>query len=132
MKEDEPGSKSPYPAPSFAFGCLPLPNGDPMRALVLSEYKKLDLVDMPKPEPAEDDLLIRVQACGICGSDVHGYDGSTGRRLPPLVMGHEAAGIVESVGAAVTGFQPGDQVTFDSTVFCGKCFYCRRGQVNLV
>src|ERR1035441_5882520 len=102
-----------------------------MRALVLSEYKQLDLVDMAKPQPGEDDLLIRVQACGICGSDVHGYDGSTGRRLPPVVMGHEAAGIVEAVGGAVTSFQPGDHVTFDSTVFCGKCFYCRRGQVNL-
>jgi len=76
-------------------------------------------------------LLIRIQACGICGSDVHGYDGSTGRRLPPIVMGHEAAGIVESVGPSVTGFQPGDRVTFDSTVYCGKCFFCRRGQINL-
>jgi L-iditol 2-dehydrogenase len=102
-----------------------------MKALVLSEYKQLDLVDMAKPQPGDDDLLIRVQACGICGSDVHGYDGSTGRRLPPIVMGHEAAGIVEAVGGAVTGFQPGDHVTFDSTVFCGKCFYCRRGLVNL-
>ena len=102
-----------------------------MKALVLSEYKKLDLVDMPKPQPGDDDLLIRVQACGICGSDVHGYDGSTGRRLPPIVMGHEAAGIVEAVGGAVEDFRPGEHVTFDSTVFCGRCFYCRRGQVNL-
>jgi L-iditol 2-dehydrogenase len=102
-----------------------------MKALVLSEYMQLDLVDIAKPQPAEDDLLIRVQTCGICGSDVHGYDGSTGRRRPPIVMGHEAAGIVEAVGSAVTGFRPGDHVTFDSTVFCGRCFYCRRGQVNL-
>ena len=76
-----------------------------MKALVLSESKQLDLVDIVKPQPAEDDLLIRVQACGICGSDVHGYDGSTGRRLPPIVMGHESAGIVEAVGGAVTGFR---------------------------
>ncbi len=102
-----------------------------MKALVLSEYKQLDIVDMAKPHPGKYDLLIQIQACGICGSDVHGYDGSTGRRLPPVVMGHEAAGIVEAVGGAVTSFQPGDRVTFDSTVFCGKCFYCRRGQVNL-
>ncbi len=102
-----------------------------MKALILSEYKKLDLIEMQKPQPGDDDLLIRVRACGICGSDVHGYDGSTGRRLPPIVMGHEAAGIVEAVGGAVTEFRPGDHVTFDSTVFCGKCFYCRRGLVNL-
>ncbi|MGB6742077.1 MAG: alcohol dehydrogenase catalytic domain-containing protein [Terracidiphilus sp.] len=50
------------------------------------------------------------------------YDGSTGRHLPLIVMGHEAAGIVEAVGGAVTNFQPGDHVTFDSSVFCGKCY----------
>jgi L-iditol 2-dehydrogenase len=105
--------------------------GEFMKALVLSKYKQLDFVDMAKPEPGEGDLLIRVQACGICGSDVHGYDGSTGRRLPPVVMGHEAAGIVAALGGAVTGFEPGDHVTFDSTISCGQCFYCRKGQVNL-
>src|ERR1017187_4277401 len=102
-----------------------------MKALVLSEYKKLDIVDMAVPRPAEDELLIRIRACGICGSDVHGFDGSTGRRLPPIVMGHEAAGEVEAVGTAVHCFKPGDRVTFDSTVYCGKCFFCRRGQINL-
>jgi L-iditol 2-dehydrogenase len=86
---------------------------------------------MPAPQPAEDELLIRIQACGICGSDVHGYDGSTGRRLPPIIMGHEAAGVVESVGSAVSNFHAGDRVTFDSTVYCGKCFFCQRGQINL-
>ena len=102
-----------------------------MKALILSGYKQLDIVDIAKPQPADDELLIRIKACGICGSDVHGYDGSTGRRLPPVVMGHEAAGIVEAVGNAVSGFQPGDRVTFDSTVFCGKCYFCLRGQINL-
>jgi L-iditol 2-dehydrogenase len=102
-----------------------------MKALVLSAYKQLDMVNLPQPQPAEDELLIRIKACGICGSDVHGYDGSTGRRLPPIVMGHEAAGVVESVGSAASNFRPGDRVTFDSTVSCGKCFYCLRGQINL-
>jgi L-iditol 2-dehydrogenase len=102
-----------------------------MKALILSKAGQLDVVEMAKPAPADDELLIHIQACGICGSDVHGYDGSTGRRIPPIVMGHEAAGIVESVGSAVSRFQPGDRVTFDSTVFCGKCFFCLRGQVNL-
>jgi L-iditol 2-dehydrogenase len=86
---------------------------------------------MPAPQPSEGELLIRIEACGICGSDVHGYDGSTGRRLPPIVMGHEAAGTVESVGSAVKNFRAGERVTFDSTVYCGKCFFCLRGQVNL-
>ncbi|MDE3202096.1 MAG: galactitol-1-phosphate 5-dehydrogenase [Acidobacteriota bacterium] len=102
-----------------------------MKALVLSAYNQLDLTDMPTPEYATDELLIRIRACGICGSDVHGFDGSTGRRIPPIVMGHEAAGIVEAVGSDVPGFRPGDRVTFDSTVYCGLCFYCQRGQINL-
>jgi L-iditol 2-dehydrogenase len=102
-----------------------------MKALLLSEYCKLDVVDLPRPEIGPTDVLVRVAACGICGSDVHGYDGSTGRRIPPIVMGHEAAGIVETVGADVTRFKPGDRVTFDSTVYCGDCDYCRAGRNNL-
>ncbi len=102
-----------------------------MKALLLSEYKKLSVVDMPTPEIGEADVLVRVRACGICGSDIHGYDGSTGRRIPPLVMGHEAAGVVERTGRGVQGFAPGDRVTFDSTVSCGTCAFCRSGQINL-
>jgi len=102
-----------------------------MNALMLEEYMRLKLVDMPVPEIGPDDVLVRVRACGICGSDVHGIDGSTGRRLPPIVMGHEAAGTVERVGANVTDLQLGDRVTFDSTIYCGHCFYCSRGEVNL-
>jgi L-iditol 2-dehydrogenase len=102
-----------------------------MKALVLSAYKELGIQDTPAPKPADDELLIRIKACGICGSDVHGFDGSTGRRIPPLIMGHEAAGVVEAVGIAVKTFRVGDRITFDSTVYCGKCFFCERGQVNL-
>lgn len=102
-----------------------------MKALQLTEYSHLELQAIPAPTPQDDELLVRVAACGICGSDVHGYDGSSGRRIPPIVMGHEAAGIVEQIGAAVTGFAPGDRVTFDSTVYCGRCEFCERGEVNL-
>jgi L-iditol 2-dehydrogenase len=102
-----------------------------MKALLLTAYNHLSIADQPMPEPGPDDLLIQVAACGICGSDVHGYDGSSGRRIPPIVMGHEAAGIVTSIGTNVRAFQPGDRVTFDSTVYCGTCEYCRRGEVNL-
>jgi len=102
-----------------------------MKALLLKEYMKLELADMPEPEIGPHDVLVRVLACGICGSDVHGLDGSTGRRLPPIVMGHEAAGVVAGMGAQVKDLKEGDRVTFDSTVWCGACFYCRRGQVNL-
>jgi L-iditol 2-dehydrogenase len=102
-----------------------------MKALLLEEYSRLEVKEMPVPEIGPDEVLIRVGACGICGSDVHGYDGSSGRRIPPIVMGHEAAGVIEKVGSEVVDWKSGDRVTFDSTVYCGKCDYCLRGEVNL-
>src|SRR5215831_5441984 len=102
-----------------------------MKALLLSQYKKLEITDLPVPVPGPDELLVKVAACGICGSDVHGYDGSSGRRIPPIVMGHEAAGIVERVGAGVKNMKEGDRITFDSTIYCGECGFCRRGEMNL-
>jgi L-iditol 2-dehydrogenase len=102
-----------------------------MKALLLSEYGRLDVVDVPMPRPAAGEILVRVEACGICGSDVHGYDGTSGRRIPPIIMGHEAAGTVAAVGSNVERVQEGDRVTFDSTIYCGECDYCRRGEVNL-
>ena len=102
-----------------------------MKALLLTAPGVLEYTDVPEPERGPDDLLVRVGAVGICGSDVHGMDGSSGRRVPPLVMGHEAAGVIEAVGATVTGLVPGDAVTFDSTIWCGRCGFCLEGLVNL-
>jgi L-iditol 2-dehydrogenase len=102
-----------------------------LKALLLTEPRKLQVAELPKPEIGPRDLLVSVRACGICGSDVHGYDGSSGRRIPPLVMGHEAAGVVDAIGDQVTRFQVGDRVTFDSTVSCGECLSCRAGRINL-
>ena len=102
-----------------------------MKALLLSKYRHLELTDIPVPVPGPDEVLIQVAACGICGSDVHGYDGSSGRRIPPIVMGHEAAGTVAAIGDDVKTLSQGDRVTFDSTIYCGKCRYCSRGEVNL-
>src|ERR1700689_1827993 len=102
-----------------------------MNALILSEYKQFTIADLPIPECGPSDVLIQVAACGICGSDVHGYDGTSGRRIPPLVMGHEAAGIVAAAGSQVSRFAIGDRVTFDSTVYCGECPFCQRGEINL-
>lgn len=102
-----------------------------VKSLVLTEPKVLQIQESPKPDLTADEVLIRVKACGICGSDVHGYDGSSGRRIPPLIMGHEAAGVIEQMGAEVKGFELGDRVTFDSTVYCGECAYCREGKINL-
>lgn len=102
-----------------------------MKALVLKQYRHFAIEDFPVPELQADEVLVRVRACGICGSDVHGMDGSSGRRIPPIIMGHEAAGVIAEIGAAVTGWKKGERVTLDSTVSCGECWYCRRGQVNL-
>src|SRR4051794_31837709 len=102
-----------------------------MNALVLTEYGRLEFIEREKPVPRRGELLVHVAACGICGSDVHGYDGSSGRRIPPLVMGHEAAGVVAELGPGVERFRLGDRVTFDSTIYCGECRFCRSGNVNL-
>jgi L-iditol 2-dehydrogenase len=102
-----------------------------MKALVLTQYRRLEIQEVPSPDVGPGDVRVRVAACGICGSDVHGFDGSSGRRVPPLIMGHEAAGVVESVGPEVRRLHPGDRVTFDSTLWCGECSFCGEGAVNL-
>ena len=102
-----------------------------MKALVLQEYNHFEYTDAPEPEIGPEEILVRIKACGICGSDIHGMDGSTGRRIPPLIMGHEAAGIIARVGTNATSWQEGDRVTFDSTIYCGKCHFCRLGSYNL-
>lgn len=102
-----------------------------MKALVNTAPYKLEVQDWPIPTAGPDDLLIKVKACAICGSDVKGYSGKTGRRLPPIIMGHEAAGVVVEMGANVSGFQVGDRVSFDSTIYCQKCPFCLSGQLNL-
>jgi len=102
-----------------------------MKALVLEEYNRLVFEDVPAPEPSSEEVQISIKACGICGSDIHGMDGSTGRRRPPIIMGHEAAGVISRVGIGVTAWKPGDGVTFDSTIYCGHCEFCSRGEINL-
>ena len=102
-----------------------------MKALVLEEYNKLVYRDQPKPTYTSTEVLVRVKACGICGSDVHGMDGSTGRRNPPLIMGHEASGIIEEAGDKVISFRVGDRVTFDSTEYKLNDWYTLQGKYNL-
>ncbi|UCD50493.1 MAG: galactitol-1-phosphate 5-dehydrogenase [Phycisphaerales bacterium] len=101
-----------------------------MKALLYTEPYTLQYTDVPDPSFGNDEVLIRVKACGVCGSDVQGYTGKTGRRLPPLIMGHEAAGVVAQVGRNVTDFAAGDRVCFDSTVYCNRCPACTQGLLN--
>lgn len=102
-----------------------------MKALVLDKYMELNYRDFPDPKIEANEVLIKVKACGICGSDVHGMDGSTGRRQPPLVMGHEASGIIVEIGSEVRNRQKGDRVTFDSTIYPLEDWYTRKGHYNL-
>jgi len=102
-----------------------------MKALVLEAYNKLVYTDFPDPVVADNEVLIKVEAVGICGSDVHGMDGSTGRRIPPLIMGHEAAGVITSLGKQVKEWKIGDRVTFDSTIYKLDDWYTRKGMYNL-
>lgn len=102
-----------------------------MKALVLTEYNNFDYREVPTPVPGAGEVLIRVRACAVCGSDVHGMDGTSGRRQPPAIMGHEASGQIAALGPQVSGWAVGDRVTFDSTVYCNQCSACLAGNVNL-
>lgn len=102
-----------------------------MKALVLEEYNKLVYKDVPDPVILDNEVLVKVKACGICGSDVHGFDGSTGRRIPPMIMGHEASGIIVETGNEVKLWKKGDRVTFDSTVYPLDDWFTLNGMYNL-
>jgi L-iditol 2-dehydrogenase len=102
-----------------------------MKALVLEKYMHLVYKDVPEPELKDDEVLVRIKAVGICGSDVHGMDGSTGRRLPPIIMGHEASGVIEKTGKKVKGWNKGNRVTFDSTIYKQDDWFTQQGMYNL-
>jgi L-iditol 2-dehydrogenase len=102
-----------------------------MRALVLESKNKLVYKDVPDPQINPYEVLIEIKSCAICGSDVHGMDGSTGRRIPPVIMGHEASGIVVKTGAGVPKWKAGDRVTFDSTIYPVDDWYTKNGLYNL-
>jgi L-iditol 2-dehydrogenase len=102
-----------------------------MKALLLKEYNRLVYTDCLKPENNDDEVLVEIKAAGICGSDIHGMDGSTGRRIPPIIMGHEASGVIVETGKNVTGWNIGDRVTFDSTIYKLDDWYTRKGHYNL-
>jgi len=102
-----------------------------MKALVLEEYNKLVFKEVDKPVANSQEVLVEIKAVGICGSDVHGMDGSTGRRVPPIIMGHEASGVIVEIGKNVSGWSIGDRVTFDSTIYKLDDWYTRNGHYNL-
>jgi L-iditol 2-dehydrogenase len=104
------------------------PAATTMRALMLVAERRLEVVDLPIPDlERRDDVLVKVRAVGVCGSDLHGYLGHTGRRIPPLVMGHEAAGEVVAVGPEVRHLTDGSRVATNTVAACGRCRPCTEG-----
>lgn len=88
--------------------------------------------DIPEREPQKDEVKIEVAWCGLCGTDLHKFQGKNGASVvvPPVILGHECSGIVTAVGPDVTYFQPGDRVAADPSFGCGKCTYCQEGLPN--
>ena len=85
----------------------------------------------PKPAPEPGEVLLKSEAVGICGSDVHGFTGESGRRKPGMIMGHEIAGRVEELGNGVDSLDKGDVVAVYNLVSCGKCTYCLQGREQI-
>lgn len=100
-----------------------------MRGAMFYGRHDLRLEDCPMPEVGEEEVLIEVKACGVCGTDVHIYEGDEGAAqvMPPTILGHEFAGVVVAVGDKVRGFRKGDRVCIDPNYYCGSCEFCRNG-----
>ena len=102
-----------------------------MKALRYLGPQKLLLQEQPEPAIKEDEVLVKIMASGICGSDVHGYLGLTGRRIAPMTMGHEFSGQIVKLGSKVKSFDLGARVIVQPLNFCGKCIYCQQGNTNM-
>jgi L-iditol 2-dehydrogenase len=101
-----------------------------MRQAILVEPHRFLVRDSQTPTPGPDEILVAVEAAGICGSDLHTYHGVNPVIKPPLVMGHECAGTIAQAGSATT-LQPGQRIALEPDIPCGKCVYCREGQTHM-
>ena len=104
-----------------------------MKAAVLTDKMKMEIQELPVPTPLENEVIVKVKACGICGTDQHIYHGQPGSAEVefPIVLGHELAGEVVQVGGKVTQFTAGDRVSIDPNMYCGECDYCRGNRQHL-
>ena len=102
-----------------------------MKALVYEGPRQMRIHDYPECSPLSGEVKIKVAYCGICGSDLHGYTGASGRKIPPMVMGHEFSGVIAEIGEGVTQFKVGDRVSVLPVEYCGECEFCKEGSVNI-
>ena len=101
-----------------------------MKVPVLTDLKKIEFQEKPRPQIGPDEVLMEVKCCGIRGSDVHGY--LNGILVPPgTVMGHECAGVIAEVGEHISEFKVGDRVVPKPIAQCGECYWCKKGQYSL-
>jgi len=98
---------------------------------VMTAPGKIELRDVPVPEPGPKEVLVRMKRIGVCGSDIHVWHGKHALTPYPVVQGHEVSGVVEKVGASVRGFAAGDPVTIQPQVTCGTCYPCRHGDYHI-
>lgn len=100
-----------------------------MKSAVFYGKHDLRVENSPMPKVGPEDILIQVKACGICGTDVHIYEGDKGAAevTPPTILGHEFSGVIAEVGSNVTKYKVGDRVCIDPNCYCGKCDFCRNG-----
>lgn len=102
-----------------------------MRAYTYLSEGKFALTEKPVPFLLKDtDAIVKITLTSICTSDLHIRHGFVPRALPGITVGHEAVGVVESVGGKVRSLRPGDRVSVNVETFCGECFFCKRGYVN--
>lgn len=102
-----------------------------MKTLLYPAYDRLEIAEAPDPQPGEGELLLRVSACGICGSELEAFRNRSPRRVPPLVLGHEFCGVIVDTGPGVSNFKSGQQVVSHALIGCGECVRCRRGEIHL-
>jgi L-iditol 2-dehydrogenase len=98
-----------------------------MLAAVLKDFNKLELEDIPIPQPKDDEVLVRIVSCGFCATDYKAIKGIRKNVTFPLIAGHEASGIVAAVGPGARDFKEGDEVICQPSGYCGVCQYCREG-----
>lgn len=102
-----------------------------MKALVYEGPRQMHIHDYPECFPKKGEVKIKIKYCGICGSDLHGYTGASGRKIPPMVMGHEFSGVVTELGEGAKKFKVGDRVSVLPVENCGTCEFCKSGSTNI-
>ena len=103
-----------------------------MKTLLYPAWDRIEVAEQPRPRPVAGEVLLRVAACGLCGSELEAFKNHSPRRTPPLVLGHEFCGVIEELGTAVgDGFRVGQKAVSNSLVPCNDCVRCRRGDTHL-